>query len=405
MAQANTRWALLAGLVSLVSFLSLATPTGLRAQAEAAESEVEPLAAVEILPPVVVETAPTTGAKQLAPKAKQLAPKAKQLAPKAKQLAPKAKQTTKTETVPPPPPRPSRMTEAQAEARIKQIRLERAALQEKIDTITTDYQEGAEKEISEMEQGESKEELKVLKHQQTELLREYGQLLALRKTSPQPDADGGEKTAASAGDSPSTASVEQIAAQKKADEAERVAAAKKIVAARKLAEEKRLAEEKKLAEEKRLAEEEQIAAEFPAAVKELRELQKSDKAEARAKADKMREELLGHAELLQALKKSDPEAYKQAKQVQKLDSDCEQLGREFGKITDEKERAEVRKQLRKLLEQAFDARMAMRGRKALELEAELIKACALLKKRLENREYAVERRLNELLDEEDATAW
>ncbi|MFC1600986.1 hypothetical protein ACFL34_01385 [Candidatus Sumerlaeota bacterium] len=148
-----------------------------------------------------------------------------------------------------------------------------------------------------------------------------------------------------------------------------------------------------------------IADEFPEIAVRLKRLVVSGDPAARAKGLELQRQLAEQAQDLRELKRSDPEAYEQAKKVQRLEVDSELLGQEYRAYSDEKVRAKLREQLQEVLEAAFDARMVMREREAQRIEQELDEIRLLLANRAGNREQIIERRRNKLLGVEDAMDW
>ena len=249
----------------------------------------------------------------------------------------------------------------QVEARIAEIIEERKALSAELKNRMADFK--GNKDLDAVERAELEAQLFELKRKLSNLMTEYGRLAAMRKKNrsfgspspiptPRPLA-GGELGA--------------------------------IV----------------FAERSRVM----IADEFPRTAAELKRLVESGEPAARAKALELQRQLAEQAQDLRELKRSDPEAYEQAKKVYRLDVDSELLGQAYRKSSDEKVRAQLLKQLQQVLEQAFDARMVMRERKANRIEQELKEIRELLASRAANREQIIERRRNKLLGVEDAMDW
>ena len=116
-------------------------------------------------------------------------------------------------------------------------------------------------------------------------------------------------------------------------------------------------------------------------------------------------ELAQLAHELSDAKRFNPRIYEAMKGYHRLEFKSYTLAERYHKTEDEKERGQIEKSLRENLAEGFRLSQEMREIEAREVEKEVKRIWALLKKRQENRDAIVERRLSELILGADPFEW
>ena len=152
--------------------------------------------------------------------------------------------------------------------------------------------------------------------------------------------------------------------------------------------------------------------ELPEAIERLRRYQQAATGpEAEAEAEAIHRhfefalELAQLAHELSDAKRFNPRIYEAMKGYHRLEFKSYTLAERYHKTEDEKERGQIEKSLRENLAEGFRLSQEMREIEAREVEKEVKRIWALLKKRQENRDAIVERRFSELILGADPFAW
>jgi len=102
---------------------------------------------------------------------------------------------------------------------------------------------------------------------------------------------------------------------------------------------------------------------------------------------------------------ADPEVAKWMKEVAKTEAEQGQLLAMYAQAADEKQRAEIKASLGKVLERQFDLQLHQREREVSEIEARVKKLREMIAKRNAARQTIVTGRLDQLLNEMDGMGW
>ena len=150
--------------------------------------------------------------------------------------------------------------------------------------------------------------------------------------------------------------------------------------------------------------------ELPEAIERLRrynQLASEPAAEAEAvhRHLELQLELAQLAHELSNAKRFNPGIYETMKAYHRLELKSYTLAERYHKTEDEKERGQIEKSLRENLQEGFRLSQEMREIEAREVEKEVKRIWALLKKRQENRDAIVERRFSELTLGADPFEW
>ena len=150
--------------------------------------------------------------------------------------------------------------------------------------------------------------------------------------------------------------------------------------------------------------------ELPEAIERLRRYEHlASEPEAEAEAIhrhlEFRVELAQLAKELMNAKRFNRRVYEAMKGYHRLELKSYTLSERYHETEDEKERGQIEKALRKNLQEGFRLSQEMREIEAREVEKEVKRIWALLKKRQENRDAIVERRLSELILGADPFEW
>jgi hypothetical protein len=97
----------------------------------------------------------------------------------------------------------------------------------------------------------------------------------------------------------------------------------------------------------------------------------------------------------------DPETRALEEKEQKIADDVQKIVDQYKSATDKAERAKLKKQLEELSGQQFDVRQQRRELEVKRLETELARIHESIQKRNENREKIIDRRILQLLEEDD----
>jgi len=100
-----------------------------------------------------------------------------------------------------------------------------------------------------------------------------------------------------------------------------------------------------------------------------------------------------------------PEAYEKLKQSKRMEIEAENMAERYRKSSDDKERSDIQKEIRKILKENFSLSQDIRRVEAAQIEKELNEINAVIKKREESRDIIIDRRLHELLHGEDPFEW
>ena len=101
----------------------------------------------------------------------------------------------------------------------------------------------------------------------------------------------------------------------------------------------------------------------------------------------------------------DPETAKWMMEARKAEAEQEQLLAKYAQTTDEKQRAEIKASLAKVLERQFDLQLQQREREVSQIEARVKKLREMIEKRKIARQTIVTGRLDQLLNEMDGMGW
>ena len=116
-------------------------------------------------------------------------------------------------------------------------------------------------------------------------------------------------------------------------------------------------------------------------------------------------EITEFARRMRELKAERPDVFELEKQVHALEQRTDDLGRQLREHSEGSIRTTLEEKLRGALGELFDLREQRREREALEIEGELERIRAILKKRQANRDAIIQRRFNQLAGTEDALDW
>ncbi len=100
-----------------------------------------------------------------------------------------------------------------------------------------------------------------------------------------------------------------------------------------------------------------------------------------------------------------PEAYEKLKQAKRLEIEAEVLAERYRETPDKKEREKVHKAIEEVLKQNFTLSQEIKQLEAGQIQKELDEINETIKKREENREIIIGRRLHELLHGVDPYEW
>ncbi len=150
--------------------------------------------------------------------------------------------------------------------------------------------------------------------------------------------------------------------------------------------------------------------ELPEAIERLRRYQQAAtgpeaKTEAIHRHFEFALELAQLAQELSNAKRFNPGIYEAMKAYHRLELKSYTLAEQYHKTEDENQRGQIEKSLRVNLQEAFRLSQEMREIEAGEVEKEVKRIWALLKKRQENRDAIVERRFSELILGADPFEW
>jgi len=102
---------------------------------------------------------------------------------------------------------------------------------------------------------------------------------------------------------------------------------------------------------------------------------------------------------------ADPEVGKWMVEARKAEAEQEQLLAKYAQTTDQKQRAEIKASLAKVLERQFDLQLQQREREVSAIEARVKKLREMIDKRSKARQTIVTGRLDQLLNEMDGMGW
>jgi len=124
-----------------------------------------------------------------------------------------------------------------------------------------------------------------------------------------------------------------------------------------------------------------------------------------AKYEKKLVKLWDDVRRLEKFKKEDPVRYNKLKRQLKLERDCRTLAHEYRKLKNENRKSQIRADLKNCLTELFNLREAERAEKVTELEQELARLKEMLAFREKNKDKIIEKRLREMLDEDELLHW
>lgn len=98
------------------------------------------------------------------------------------------------------------------------------------------------------------------------------------------------------------------------------------------------------------------------------------------------------------LKEEDPERYNRLKEEKELEIESQRLAKKYQEAAGSEEKAQIEKDLKQVLEKAFESRQRNRKDEIAKLEEKLAELKKRNDERLANREEIIELRLHDLLD-------
>lgn len=108
---------------------------------------------------------------------------------------------------------------------------------------------------------------------------------------------------------------------------------------------------------------------------------------------------------LEKVKQEDPPRYNNLKKQLQLERDCRKLAQEYRKSKDDTRKFQVKADLKNKLTELFNLREAERAGKVTELEQELAQLKEMLAFREKNKDKIIEKRLNEMIGENEKLEW
>ena len=108
---------------------------------------------------------------------------------------------------------------------------------------------------------------------------------------------------------------------------------------------------------------------------------------------------------LEKYRNEDPARYDEFKKQLMLERDCRKLAQKFRKSDDENIKSKLKTDLKSRLNELFSLREAEREEKLRELEQEIARLKEMLAFREKNRHKIIEKRLREMLDEDELLQW
>ena len=111
------------------------------------------------------------------------------------------------------------------------------------------------------------------------------------------------------------------------------------------------------------------------------------------------------ARQLSSARHTDPEMFERIREQQRLEMQSHLLAEEFHRTDSEEARQRIREELREIIEQGFALSQEIREFEAAQIERELDKVRTMLEKRRQNKQIIIERRMHELLENDDPFKW
>ena len=145
----------------------------------------------------------------------------------------------------------------------------------------------------------------------------------------------------------------------------------------------------------------QIESEQPEAIQDLLKRKRKDP----QKYEEQLARLWEKSTRLKRIKMEDPLRYKSKKQQDDLDRQCKKLAKEYEKSKNESQKNTIKNELRTKLDELFVLRENEKVEKIKKLEAELEKLKEMVKLREQKKQQIIEKRLNELLNDNEALRW
>ncbi len=108
---------------------------------------------------------------------------------------------------------------------------------------------------------------------------------------------------------------------------------------------------------------------------------------------------------LEHLKEVDPEAYKLAEKIARLEGKAFDMAIKYKREQSEEKREKIKKELKDLLYQIFEMRQRLREMRIKRLEREIERLKEMLKERERMKDKIVEHHLTELIFGEDIISW
>jgi hypothetical protein len=108
---------------------------------------------------------------------------------------------------------------------------------------------------------------------------------------------------------------------------------------------------------------------------------------------------------LEKFKQEDPARYNNLKKQLQLERDCRKLAQEFRKSKDAARKSQIKADLKNNLTELFNLREAERAGKVTELAQELAQLKEMLAFREKNKDRIIEKRLNEMIGENEILEW
>lgn len=109
--------------------------------------------------------------------------------------------------------------------------------------------------------------------------------------------------------------------------------------------------------------------------------------------------------MLERLKKENPEMYEMTLQTKKLEARIRIIADEYRKVEDTKQKEAMKKELKTILTQLFDTKMAMREKEVRQIEERVKKQREKVDKQKKDKDRLIEERLLTIIGERDEMDW
>lgn len=108
---------------------------------------------------------------------------------------------------------------------------------------------------------------------------------------------------------------------------------------------------------------------------------------------------------LERLKEKEPELYEKSLQILELRRESFELVEKYKDAETDKEKEKIKTELSRVVSEQFDLREEVRGARIKRLEEKITRLKEELAERKKNRDEIIERRIDELIDENDYMRW